>query len=69
MPARVEYQANLSLESTRTRIEHYVGVKRLSVPKVPFIVSNGERGSALKHSKTGFWFDAAKIKEITAYRF
>jgi hypothetical protein len=68
-PAHGEYQANLSLDPTKTRIENYVSVKRLSVPKVPFIVGNDERGSTLKHTQNGFWFDAAKIKKISAYHF
>jgi hypothetical protein len=68
-PARGEYQANLSLEPISARMERYAGVKRLGIPKVPFIVGNGKRGSALKHTKTGFWFDAAKIKEFKASHF
>jgi hypothetical protein len=68
-PAHGEYQANLSLEPIKTRIENYISVKRLSVPKVPFIVGNGQRGSTLEHTKNEFWFDPAEIKEIMAYHF
>jgi hypothetical protein len=68
-PARAEYHANLSLEPISARMERYVGVKRLGVPRLPFIVGNGERGSAIKHTDTGFWFDAAKIKEFKTSHF
>lgn len=68
-PARGAYHANLSLEPISARMERYVGVQRLGIPRLPFIVGNGERGSAIRHTDTGFWFDAAKIKEFNPSHF
>ena len=68
-PARAEYHANLSLEPISARMERYIGVKRLGIPRLPFVVGNGERGTAIKHTDTGFWFDASKIKELKSSHF
>ena len=67
--ARAEYHANLSLEPISARMERYIGVKRLGVPRLPFIVGNAASGSAIKHTDTGFWFDASKIKDLKTSHF
>jgi CRP-like cAMP-binding protein len=68
-PARGEYHATLSLEPISARMERYIGVKRLAIPKVPFVVGDGGAGSSVRHTDTGFWFDASKIKQVKASHF
>ncbi len=68
-PARGEYHATLSLEPISSRMERYIGAKRLAIPRVPFVVGSGGEGSAIRHTDTGFWFDASKIKQVKASHF
>ncbi|MDA1308816.1 MAG: cyclic nucleotide-binding domain-containing protein [Proteobacteria bacterium] len=66
---RQDYQSNLSLEPISTRMERYLGTKRIGVPRLPFTVGNAARGAAVRHSSAGLWFDAAKIKEFKKPHF
>ena len=68
-PERGEYHATLSLEPISSRMERYIGAKRLAIPLVPFVVGSGGEGAPIKHTDTGFWFDASKIKQVKPSHF
>ena len=61
---RADYQSHLSLEPISERMERYLGTNRIGISKLPFKVGNAERGSTVKHTRSGLRFDAAKIKKF-----